>query len=148
MKQTILMDNPAVFEKTLRRRIQLSFFVALLTLCLNVVLTLLRTDANHTFMLIANIALDILCGLFLLPLITLRILPQKKLLNLTRQEKECLQATVSEISGHIQRYMDMDCLTVTTENRTLFLPVNTLTLQKGTVYRFCLVQNIIVEAEQ
>lgn len=147
MKQTILMDNPIRFEKILQRRIWLAVSISLLTLGLNVILTLLRTDANHIWILIVNILTDILCGLFVLPFVTLRILPQRKLLKLTHWEKECLQVTVSAISQHSQRYMDIDCLTVTTENRTLFLPVNTLQLQTGTAYRFMLVQNIIVEAE-
>ena len=148
MKQSILSDDPISFEKTIRNRTMLAICLVLATLCINVVLTSMRTDSNHTLFLILNIASDILCGLFLLPFVALRILPQKKLLNLMRKEKENLQATVLEISRQSRRYMDIDCLTITTENRTLFLPVHTMNLQEGTVCRFYLVQNIIVEAEQ
>lgn len=148
MKHSILTDDPIRFEKSLRSRITLAIVLTAATLCLNVLLTILRTDENHTYMLIANIALDILCGLFLLPFITLRILPQRKLLKLTQRGKETVQATVLALSDNSQRYMDMDCLTVSTENRTLFLPIHTIRLQTGTAYRFMLVQNIIVEAEQ
>ena len=98
MKQSILSDDPISFEKTIRNRTMLAICLVLATLCINVVLTWMRTDSNHTLFLILNIASDILCGLFLLPFVTLRILPQKKLLNLMRKEKENLQATVLEIS--------------------------------------------------
>ena len=48
MKQSILSDDPISFEKTIRNRTMLAICLVLATLCINVVLTSMRTDSNHT----------------------------------------------------------------------------------------------------
>lgn len=148
MKQTILGMPPALYRQKLRMRTFLCFAVAVFVLALNILLAALRTDSNHTGMLVLNIAADILAGLFLLPFISLRILPQKRLLQLTEQVPEKLLITISEISPLPQRYMDMDCYPVSGDGRTLFLPANTLVLTERNTYTLSLVSNIIVEASQ
>ena len=85
MKQTILGMPPALYRQKLRQRSFLCIAVATGTLALNILFTALRTDSNHNLMLFLNIVADILAGLFLLPFISLRILPQKRLLQLTQQ---------------------------------------------------------------
>ena len=122
--------------------------VAAGVLVLNILFAILRTDSNHNWMLVLNIATDILAGLFLLPFISLRISPQKRLLHLAQQSSERLQITITEISPLPQRYMDMDCYLVSGDGRTLFLPANTLALTEGNTYTLSLVSNIIVEAAQ
>ena len=148
MKQTILGMSPALYRQKLRQRIFLCIAVAVVALALNTLFTVLRTDRNHNWMLILNIAADILAGLFLLPFITLRILPQKRLLQLTRQTPENLLITITEISPLPQRYMDMNCYQVSGNGRTLFLPADTMVLTEQKTYALSLVSNIIVEASQ
>lgn len=148
MKQTILGMPPALYRKKLRQRSFLCIAVATGTLALNILFTALRTDSNHNLMLFLNIAADISAGLFLLPFISLRILPQKRLLQLTKQVPETLLITIAEISPLPQRYMDMDCYPVSGDGRTLFLPANTLVLTERNTYTLSLVSNIIVEASQ
>ena len=148
MKQTILGMSPALYHQKLRQRIFLCIAVAAVALALNILFTALRTDRNHNWMLILNIAADILAGLFLLPFITLRILPQKRLLQLTRQTPENLLITITEISPLPQRYMDMNCYPVSGDGRTLFLPADTMVLTEQKTYALSLVSNIIVEASQ
>lgn len=146
MKQTIIGVPLSQYEKMLRYRTGLCILVAAGTIGLNILFTALRTDSNHTIMLILNIVSDILCGLFLLPFVSLRILPQRKLLKLMRREKEVIRVTVHQVSPTSQRYMDIDCHVVTGENRRFFLPVGTIALQEQAEYSLSLVQNIIVEA--
>lgn len=148
MKQTILGMPPALYRQKLRQRSFLCIAVATGTLALNILFTALRTDSNHNLMLFLNIVADILAGLFLLPFISLRILPQKRLLQLTQQVSETLRITIAEISPLPQRYMDMDCYPVSGDRRTLFLPVNTLVLTEQNTYTLSVVSNIIVEASQ
>lgn len=148
MKQTILGMPPALYRQKLRQRSFLCIAVATGTLALNILFTALRTDSNHNLMLFLNIAADISAGLFLLPFISLRILPQKRLLQLTQQVSETLRITIAEISPLPQRYMDMDCYQISGDTRTLFLPANTLELTEGSTYTLSLVSNIIVEASQ
>lgn len=148
MKQTILGMAPALYEKILKRRIALSVAIGVITLGLNILFTALRTDSNHNLMLFLNIGSDILAGLFLLPFVTLRILPQRRLLRLMYKEKEQVEITVASISPAPQRYMDMDCYCVSGNGRKCFLPVGTICLTEQSVYTLSLVSNIIVEAVQ
>ena len=148
MKQTILGMPPALYRQKLRQRSFLCIAVATGTLALNILFTALRTDSNHNLMLFLNIAADISAGLFLLPFMSLRILPQKRLLQLTKQVPETLLITIAEISPLPQRYMDLDCYPVSGDGRTLFLPANTLVLTEQNTYTLSLVSNIIVEASQ
>ena len=148
MKQTILGMPQAAYQQKLRMRSFLCIAVVIGTLALNILFTALRTDSNHKLMLFLNIAADILAGLFLLPFISLRILPQKRLLQLTRQVPETLLITIGEISPLPQRYMDMDCYRVSGDGRALFLPAGTLVLTEQRAYTLSLVSNIIVEASQ
>lgn len=148
MKQTILGTTPALYQKRLRQRIALSIFITLLTVGLNILFTALRTDRNHAGMLLLNIGTDILAGLFLLPFITLRILPQSRLLRLMYKEKSQVTVLVESISSTTQRYMDMDCYCVSGTGRKCFLPAGTISLTENTEYTFFLVSNIIVEAVQ
>lgn len=148
MKQTILGMPPALYRQKLRQRSFLCIAVATGTLALNILFTALRTDSNHNLMLFLNIVADILAGLFLLPFISLRILPQKRLLQLTQQVSETLRITIAEISPLPQRYMDMDCYQISSDTRTLFLPADTLVLTERNTYTLSLASNIIVEASQ
>ena len=148
MKQTILGMAPALYRQKLRQRSFLCIAVATGTLALNILFTALRTDSNHNLMLFLNIAADISAGLFLLPFISLRILPQRRLLQLTQQVSETLRITIAEISPLPQRYMDMDCYQISGDTRTLFLPADTLVLTEQNTYTLSLVSNIIVEASQ
>lgn len=148
MKQTILGMPPALYRRKLRQRSFLCIAVATGALALNILFTALRTDSNHNLMLFLNIAADISAGLFLLPFISLRILPQRRLLQLTQQVSETLRITIAEISPLPQRYMDMDCYRISGDTRTLFLPANTLVLTERNTYTLSLVSNIIVEASQ
>lgn len=147
MIQTVLGHSARSYKKRLDQRIGLCISVFVLTVGLNILFTALRTDSNHTLMLILNIAADVLCGFFLLYAWDMHILPGLRLYRLFRRNRELLSGTVTEISQGTQRYMDIDCYTVTVNDRRVFLPAGTLKIQ----YAACtlsLVSNIIVEAEQ
>lgn len=148
MKQTILGMDTGAYKKKLKHRILLCTAIAGLTLGLNILFTALRTDANHNWMLFLNIAVDILSGLFLLPFLTLHILPQRRLFRLWSKGKELFEMTVESISTKPCRYMDMDCIRISGSGRTCFLPAGKLTLTEGSHYTLSLVSNIVVEAEQ
>lgn len=147
MKQTVLGLSAHSYKKRLDRRIGLCIAVFVLTVGLNLLFTALRTDSNHTLMLILNITADVLCGFLLLYTWDMHILPDLRLFRLFCRNRELLSGTVSEISQDTQRYMDIDCYTVTVDDRRVFLPAGTLKLQNSAC-TLSLVSNIIVEAEQ
>lgn len=147
MKQSVLGQPVHIYRKKLHRRIGLCVSAAVFTLGLNILLTALRTDTNHAFMLTANIVADILCGFFLLYDTQLHIRPQIRLYRLFTRQREQLTGTVTHISPQVQRYMDLDCYAVTVDERKVFLPAGTLELKLQT-YTLFLVSNVIVEVGQ
>lgn len=147
MTRSVLGQSAHSYKKRLDRRIGLCIAVLVLTVGLNILFTALRTESSHTLMLILNIAADVFCGFLLLFIWDMHILPGLRLYRLFCRNRELLTGTVTKISQNTQRYMDIDCYTVTVDDRRVFLPAGTFSLQQEH-YTFSLVSNIIVEAEQ
>lgn len=147
MKQSVLGMSPHSYQKQIHRHIGICIAVLIFTLGLNILLTALRTDRNHTLMLIGNIAADILCGFFLLYHTELHIRPKLRIYRLFNRQKEQFTGTITHISQQPVRYMDIDCYTVTADGRKVFLPAGTLELKQET-YTLFLVSNVIVEVAQ
>lgn len=145
MNKSILGQPAPIYKKRLLGRIYFCIAAAVITLCLNILLIALRTDSNHTLMLILNIAADTLCGGFLLFEIDMHILPPLRLYRLMLRQKETLSGDLTDIGTKPRRYMDIDCYEVTVGDRKVFLPAGTIQLQEGPC-TLLLVSNIIVEA--
>ena len=145
MKQTVFGTDRTVFKKNLRTNILLCVIVFCATILIHVVCTLARTKQNHTYMLIANIAADILGGSFLIARLSVCIFPQQKLLKLYDRATQKVTGQVLEIGSSITHYIGIDCYEVSLENRRLFLPADTMVLTTGEHYCFRLKGNLIVE---
>lgn len=147
MKYSILGQSPLSYQKRLKQHIGLCAAVLAITVGLNILFTALRSDSNHTLMLILNIAADVLCGFFLLHDTEMHILPMQRLYKLYCRDRQQLTGTVTHICDTPQRYMDIDCYAVTVDDRRVFLPAGTFSLRQES-YTLSLVSNIIVEAAQ
>lgn len=147
MKQSVLGQSARSYKKKLHQHIGLCIAGLMLTVGLNILFTSLRTERNHTLMLILNIAADVVCGFLLLYAFQVHLFPALRLYKLFCRNREQLTGKVTGISQTTQRYMDMDCYTVTVNDRRVFLPAGTMSIQPAE-YTFFLVSNIIVEAEQ
>ena len=145
MKQTMLGEDRAAYEKNLRRNILLCAFVFCVIVLIHVVCTYFRTEQNHTYMLIANIAADILGGSFLIARLTVCVFPGQKLLRLYDLATGQTAGQVVEIGSTVTHYIGVDCYEVSLEDRRLFLPAGTMALTVGRRYRFRLKGNLIVE---
>ena len=145
MKQTILGTDRAVFQKSLRKNILLCIFVFCTIVLIHVVCTVARTEYNHTYMLLANIAADIIGGSFLIARLSICIFPQKKLLQLYDQATQETTGQVLEMGDSIIHYIGVHCCEVCLENRRLFLPADTMVLTVEKHYHFRLKGNLIVE---
>ena len=145
MRQTILGMDRKRFQKTLRTNAVLCIFVFLLILSVHAGCTLLRTDENHTSMLMANIAADIIGGSFLIAWLNMYFFPQKKLLKLYDAATQEAVGEVLEIGNFCTHYIGINCYEVRLSDRRLFLPADTLVITPGTHYHFRLKGNLIVE---
>ena len=145
MKQTIFGASREEFQKRLRARIILCVCVFCAILMIHGVCTWLRTEQNHTAMLLLNIAADILGGSFLIAQLNIYVLPQLKSLKLYDLAAQETTGQVVEIGESAIHYIGVDCLEVHLPDRRLFLPVGTITLTVGAQYRFRLKGNLVVE---
>ena len=145
MKQTIFGTDRAAYQKTLRVNILLCIFVFCVIVFLHVVCTGMRTEHNHTYMLIANIGADVIGGSFLIARLSMCVFPQKKLLQLYDRATQEAAGQVLEIDNTVIHYIGVDCYEVSLSNRRLFLPADTMALTVGQNYRFRLKGNLIVE---
>ena len=141
----MLGEDRAAYEKNLRRNILLCAFVFCVIVLIHVVCTYFRTEQNHTYMLIANIAADIIGGSFLIARLSLCVFPRKKLLKLYDLASQEEVGQVLELGSDITHYIGVDCYEVHLEKRRLFLPLGTIALTVGKCYRFRLKGNLIVE---
>lgn len=145
MKQTVLGTDRASFQKNVRKNILLCGLVFCAVLILHGVCTALRTDQNHTAMLIANIAADMVGGSFLIARLSLCVLPQQKLLRLYALANQETAGQVLEIGSELIHYIGVNCYEVRLPDRRLFLPAGTMVLTVGEHYCFRLKGNLIVE---
>ncbi len=149
MKQSIFGSEKAVFIKRLNSRKIICTVLLCTVIAINTVLTVLRTDQNHTLLLWLNIVLDVAAAWFLIGYISLWVLPQQRLLRLCNGTERTFEGTVTSITAQTQRVRHMDCFTVTLDadksQRQLFLPANTaLSLTEGDYVQLTTVSNIIV----
>lgn len=148
MNENVIGCSPAECKKQINRQILLCVVLGVVTLGLNVLLTAVRTEGNHTVMLILNILADTLYCWFLLYYISSSLLRRHRLLQLMLRVKTPLEGAVEEIRPETTRYMYMECWEVMVAGRRYFLPTKSMSLQPGEVYRLSIVANVIVEAVQ
>lgn len=147
MKQTVLGQTPHEAGRQLKRQAVFYACLALATAGSNFLLTMLRTPANHTALLMSNIALDIGCSFFLLYRISEVFLPRYRLYRLSCRSATRITATVTHISPGTIRYMQLNCYEITADGGKCFLPADTICLEPDRQYTLGLVSNIIVEAD-
>ena len=147
MTQNLLGMSPTAYQQMLFRRVFMCVCSILFTLCLNLFFLSFFDKWNRQLLFFLNVVTDVLCGCCLIAYVELRILPQKKLLRLTKHRFSIYYGTVQSVSGVSIRYMDLDCLEVQMDERRLYIPVGTILLTSGNAYRFHLVSHIITEVE-
>jgi hypothetical protein len=145
MKQTIFGTDRATCQRNLRVNILLCILVFCAIVVLHAVCTAIRTELNHTYMLIANIGTDVIGGSFLIARLSMCVFPQKKLLQLYDRANQDADGQVLGISDTVIHYIGVDCYEVLLSDRRLFLPADTMALTVGQHYRFRLKGNLIVE---
>lgn len=145
MKQTIFGTDRAACQKNLRVNSLLCIFVFCVIVFLHAVCTGMRTEQNHTYMLIANIGADVIGGSFLIARLSICVFPQKKLLQLYDRATQEAAGQVLEIGHTVVHYIGVDCYEVSLSDRRLFLPADTMALMVGQHCRFRLKGNLIVE---
>ncbi len=150
MKQSVFGTNKALFIQKMNREKGMCVAVLCIAIAVNIVLTLLRNEQNHTLLLWLNVALDVAVGWFLIAYISLRIVPRQRLLGLCKGKESAFEGTVCKITAQTQRVRHVDCFTVSftvaEAERQFFLPANTaLTLVEGQHVKLTAVSNVIME---
>lgn len=147
-KQTVYGTSAGEYQKALKKRLCFDCVLAGVTLVLNILLVILRNDDTHTWFLLANIATDIACGVYLIYDLSFRFAPQWRLLKLNDKMKETISGQITEIEPYTTRYANLDCYCVKLGKRRTFLPTDTLQLEVGTEVELTLSGNVILEVAQ
>lgn len=148
MKQNILGTSTTEYAKIIKKRTVFCVAVVMLAILLNVLFTCLRTDNNHTAMLLLNIFVDITCGAFAIYFVSFYILPQSKLLNLMKKQKEIVHGAVNNVDKQSTMYMGIACYQVMLGDRKLFVPLGTIEMYNKDTLTAQVVSNIVVEVEK
>ena len=94
-KQWIYGMPPAAFAEKLKKRWRFDALLAGITLLLNILLVLFRTDCTHTWFLLVNIATDIACGVYLVYDLSFNCAPKKRLIKLNDRMKETVCGVIT-----------------------------------------------------
>lgn len=114
---------------------------------LNILFTSLRTEANHAFMLLANILADTLAGWFVIFFGVSYVAPRKWFYAIACKPSQRISGIVGSVSEHTTRQMKLDCRELTVGGRKLFLPAHFPAVEVGAEASFDVVSNVIVEVE-
>ncbi|MBQ8757168.1 MAG: hypothetical protein IJZ48_02860 [Oscillospiraceae bacterium] len=148
MRQAILGTDRSVYKKTITKNILLCIGVFCVMAVLHLVCTAGRNKNNHNLMLFCNIATDILGGSFIIARLSFCVFPQRKLLKLYDTASLEETGTVTALDEAITHYVGVDCILVSTQDRRLFLPADTIELSVGKTYLFRLKGKLIVEVQE
>ena len=151
---TLLNCDIQLYRKKLTTRKGIAIAVAAITVILNVLLSVFRTDNMHTAFLVINILADIACGWFEIAWYLFAISIQAKLLKLATANSELAQnvsGTVTSVSGDTQVVSKLQCRKVTVEGeetRIIFVVDDSGIMFKcGVKYSIATVDNIATYAE-
>ncbi len=151
---TILNCDIQLYKKRLAMRKIIAILAVALTVILNVLFSVFRSDETHVAFLAINIISDIACGWFLIAWYQFAISNQRKILSLATAKKELTQTVrgnVVAISDSTQVVSQLQCYKVTVEGnetRVIFVVENCgITLERGVAYNITTADNIAISAE-
>ena len=148
MKQTLLGKPKEIFEKELKKEVLCCCIACVLTIGVNVLFCFLRTDANHSILLVSNILIDVLCGWGVIYRIETSVMIKKRLLHLASRPLQSYEAVTEQTEGAWHRIPGLDCRQVIAGGRILYLPQDgKIQLKKDVSYTFSIAGNVIVEVE-
>lgn len=121
---------------------------AALTAVINIVCLVLRTDANHNWMLMINLMTNWICGVFLVYFTSCHVQPKKELYRLSRRHREEIQGIIDRIDQQSVRYERLTCVAVFVGHRQLFAPVGLSLPKTGENATFSVAGNVILEVAE
>lgn len=151
--KSILPCSKETYRLNLKRKKYICIAVAAVTVLLNLVLCLLRSDGNANLLKWINILLDVIVGWLLFGYASMEILPAQKLYSLAMRAEKAgvrLQGTVSEVSEKTEHNNGLTCKAVKLAGETLrrvYLP-EMITLHVGDEVQLLICDNIVVEVVQ
>ena len=151
MKKSILGTSKEEYRRKLNIYIAITVAVIVITVALNVVLTLLRTESTHAAFLAVNIIADIAAVWFTIFFVSNVIVIKKRLFSLAERSAagETFTAEAESVSANTVRVSFFNCFEVVcTDGRKFYCAKNgALCVTAGMKATFTLVENILVEVE-
>ncbi len=148
-KQSFSGDGNMTDKKKIRQ-LRLAYVGAgLLTIGIHVLLLCLRTEENHSLMLLLNILVDVLAGWSLLACTELVYMPRLRLYRLFQMPTLCIEGEVLDVCHTLQRVNGLDCYSVSVDGRSCFVPETLpFDFKTGDGVRIYLASNTVAKVER
>ncbi len=145
MKETILGMDPTLFARDLKNKKLRCVLIAVGAVLMNVLLTALRNDVTHVYMLVGNIAVDVLAGWYLVWYCSAVLEPLNTRHKLYKAIWVEHRVRVQAVSQKIRRVRGLDCREISVGERVLFLPEWMTVPEAGQSCTFYASAGVIVE---
>lgn len=148
MKQTVLGEGQYVFADGIRNKTIACIAVVILTLVLNVVITLSHTRDNLVICMWLNVLFDVSASWFVIWQLDRYIVPYRRLLRIFKKQGSIICGEIQEISQKTERYYGFDCWVISVDGHRLFvIDNNTISLNKGETVTLETVHGIVKEVQ-
>lgn len=136
------------YKKIYIRAVLWCIVPAALTVTINILCLILRTDGNHNWMLMVNLLTDWLCGMFLVYYTSCYVAPRKELYRLSCRQKEELQGVIDKVDEQLVRYERLTCVAVHVGKRQVFAPEGLKIPEVGELVTLSVAGNVILEVAE
>ncbi len=148
MKESILGEGQKELSLKIKVKKIICLAAAAVTVLLNTLFLLLRTDENHELMLFLNIFADIAFAWFSVAFFNLSLKPMISLMRLVGSPVQKHEILIDKISDKTVRVGEFDCYKLYAGERVFFLPDSAnFSLKPGEAIISSTASNIITEVE-
>ena len=123
----------------------LCIVLAIIIIVLHALFTMLRTDTNHIWMLLANILTDVLGGWGIIFIAGTYIAPRQRFYAVACRPAEQLSGVVESVSEHTLRQLKIDCYEIKVNGKIVFLPCHFPIVHLGDQVVFSVSNGVVVE---
>lgn len=136
------------YKKSYIRAVVRCVIATLLTVAINIICLVLRSDENHYWMLFVNLLSDWIGGVLLVYLASNYVQPRKELYRLSCKRREEIHGTINKVELEPIRYERINCVTVYVGQRQMFAPEGMALPKPDVAATFFVAGNVILEVAE
>ncbi len=122
MKKTVTVEPYCEAKKKLNKLTLCVCLAGAVALLFNILFIVLRSDENHSIMLVLSIAVDVAASWFIIAFCDMKVAPLSRLLKLSKRQTQPYEGIIEAVKYETVRIEKFDCITLTVSGRNVFLP--------------------------